>query len=403
MKLFPLIYKRTATGAIQQWQAEVDEDKGRYRTIYGQVDGAITTTEWTQCVTTNPGKKSERLPTEQAIFEVEAAYKKRLDKEYHSDINNIDTVLVRLPMLAKEYNEHKHKLNFDDSVYVQPKLDGIRTTACSKMLQSRNGKEFAGMPHIIEALEKIFQDYPDLVFDGELYNHELKEDFDTICSNVKKKNPSLEDIMAAREAIQYHVYDIFDGAYDIFSDGTANFAARRNLLVHLLEGLAPTIQVVETHRVLSEEAIDAYYEQFLEDGYEGQMVRRNASYVNKRTDNLLKRKEFIDEEFILVDIISGEGNWTGYAKSALLKLDDESIARRKEMAKQPGLNAQEIKDLLKETFSSGIKGSRDKLKEILENKDDFIGTPTTIKYFNRTPKLVPRFPVVKEFNREDNQ
>lgn len=369
---FPVIYKRTATGAVQQWRAEVD-GTGQFRTVYGQVGGAEVITEWTRCETTNGGKKNARGPIEQAVFEVQSMYKKKLEKEYHKSVEDIDQVLVRLPMLAKDYKEHKKKINFKTGVWIQPKLDGIRATVCSKMIQSRNGKELFGMPHILEALAPVFDKYPDIVFDGELYNHEYKSDFDSICSAVKKKNCSLEDIMKAREVIQYHVYDIFNG------DG--GYHERSTLLAKINEEFfvqGETIQLVATYLIQNENNVEHFYEQFLEDGFEGAMIRLESDYVNKRTDKLLKRKEFIDEEFVVIDILEGLGNWSGYAKSALLELGDGR------------------------TFSAGIKGTQQQMKDLLVNRQQYIGKPATVKYFAKTPSGIPRFPVIKEFNRTDN-
>ena len=54
----PTLYSRTNTGAIQTWTVEVQGDS--YRTIHGQLDGKLQTTEWTVCNTTNEGRANER-------------------------------------------------------------------------------------------------------------------------------------------------------------------------------------------------------------------------------------------------------------------------------------------------------------------------------------------------------
>ncbi len=63
MKL-PMLFARTNTGAIQTWTIEVDGNK--YRTHYGQIDGAIQTTEWTVCEGKNTGKKNATSAEDQA-------------------------------------------------------------------------------------------------------------------------------------------------------------------------------------------------------------------------------------------------------------------------------------------------------------------------------------------------
>ena len=107
----------------------------------------------------------------------------------------------------------------------------------------------------------------------------------------------------------------------------------------------------------------------MDDGFEGQMVRvTDSPYQNKRSKNLLKRKEFIDEEFEVIDIEEGSGNRTGTVKHLVCKNKNGK------------------------TFNSNVKGNFEYLEEILKNKKDYIGKLATIKFFQYTPDAVPRFP-----------
>jgi len=97
----------------------------------------------------------------------------------------------------------------------------------------------------------------------------------------------------------------------------------------------------------------------------------DAPYENKRSKYLLKRKEFKDEEFVILDIVEGFGNKSGMAGNMLFK------------------NYKGIE------FHSNITGNRDYLRELLKNKKKYIGKKATVKYFNLTPvDEVPRFPYV---------
>ncbi len=62
------IYKKTKTGATQEWTIEVDGNK--YRTHSGQVGGAITTNEWTVVYGKNIGKANGTTDSEQAFKEM---------------------------------------------------------------------------------------------------------------------------------------------------------------------------------------------------------------------------------------------------------------------------------------------------------------------------------------------
>ena len=100
------------------------------------------------------------------------------------------------------------------------------------------------------------------------------------------------------------------------------------------------------------------------------MIRQDTAYENKRSKNLLKRKEFITEEYQVVEVHEGQGNWAGYAKRLTLKMADGT------------------------TFSSGIRGSQAKLKELLENPNiDW----ATCRYFELSNDGVPRFPVTIDY------
>lgn len=200
MKLKPL-YKRTTTGDIQEWQMEID--KGHYRTISGRQDGKKVISEWTRCEGKSIGKSNETSTSEQALKEVEAKYKKQKESGYSETLEEVDETGFFRPMLAHEY---KGGLEFP--VYCQAKYDGIRCIASKEGLHSRNGKPFVTCGHILEALQSVFKDYPDLKLDGELYTDKYKNDFNTICSLIKRTKPTAEDLKAAKKNVQYWIYDI---------------------------------------------------------------------------------------------------------------------------------------------------------------------------------------------------
>ena len=82
------------------------------------------------------------------------------------------------PMLAHKYNPDKAYY----PAYIQPKLDGVRCVFTKDGAYSRTGKEFKNVDHIKKDLKVVFNRYPNLILDGELYNHGLKDDFEKIIS-----------------------------------------------------------------------------------------------------------------------------------------------------------------------------------------------------------------------------
>jgi DNA ligase-1 len=357
----PTLYSRTNTGAIQTWTVEVDGDS--YRTIHGQLNGKLQATAWTVCIITNEGRANERTPLQQAIFEAEAMWTKKSETGYFQDMSDIDIKFYVEPMLAKKWEDRKDKIKFP--VYTQPKLDGLRAVITRNGAKSRNGKDWVTIPHILNALKPIFDKYPDLILDGELYNHELKHDFNKITSLVKKTKPNDTDLEESAKVVQFHWYDTASAKF--------NFRQRKNWIKTLKQdfNLPDCIQVVSTHRVDDLETLDNVYAAYLSKGYEGQMVRLDTPYEFKRSSNLLKRKEFQDEEYKILDIVEGVGNRAGLAGAMVFKNE------------------------LDHDFNSNIKGDREYLKELLDNKDQYIGQLATVRYFNKTPdKLIPRFPFV---------
>ena len=144
MKLKPL-FARATTGAVQQWQIEVEGPK--FRTHAGQMGGAITTTQWTVCEPKNTGRKNGTTAEEQALVEAKAKQKKKMDAGYKENVNDIDTVGFLEPMLAKDYHDYTDRITFP--IFSQPKLDGIRIIARKEGLFSRKGKAFYPWPHIL--------------------------------------------------------------------------------------------------------------------------------------------------------------------------------------------------------------------------------------------------------------
>lgn len=359
---FPTLFKRTSTGKIQVWYMQIDED--RYRSVSGQQDGKKTTSEWTVAKPKNIGKANATTGREQAIAEVEAEYEKKKARDYHPTATTVDTAMRFKPMLATKWADRKDKLSDSVRLAMQPKLDGVRCIANAQAqgLWTREGKPIYGAPHIQRALATLFKAKPDLILDGELYNHDLKNDFNKIVSAVKKQNPTAKDLALSEQSIQYWVYDMpsFKG----------HFHARSKELHYILPH-HPSLVFVETSMFIDKDGVDEIAAKFIDEGFEGAMVRLDQPYENKRSANLIKWKEFQDEEFIIADIQEGDGNRAGMAARVVLNLKDGR------------------------TFSAGLIGNVDYCTELLKEKSKHIGKKGTVIFQNLTPDGIPRFPKFK--------
>ena len=278
------------------------------------------------------------------------------------------------PMLAHKVNDKK--IDFTEPVFIQPKLDGVRClirrefddTVNADVIRaySRTGKEFKNLKHILESLRDFFSVNPDVVLDGELYNHALRDDFEQIISLVRKQKPTDEDRRNAQHLIQYHVYDCivpFIG-----------YEARLNWLKSNKDLWSNVVIPVETYLVNKyEEAANMHYDGFLKQGYEGSILRLNGAYEQKRSYNLQKFKDFSDDEATIVGYEAGKGKRTG-TLGKFFMMDDNGI----EFGCPPG------------------KGFNYKdLANILDNVHDYIGKRATFTYFERTKAGNYRHPQFK--------
>ena len=359
------LYKRDSKGGIRVWRGETGTDgtNWAWRTVSGLEDGKKVESGWKLVEQKNVGKVNETSLEAQAMLEMMAEYQKKSDRGYFADKNAIDSFEKTKPMLASDYAKLKKPLEFP--VYCQPKLDGIRCIARRDGLWSRSGKEIIAVPHIMEALKLVFEKDPDLILDGELYNHDLKDDFNKITSVVRKTKPKPEDIEEAKSLVQYHIYDAITTTDEGFSQrwfGLAQIVPFDDeILFH-----------VPTEKEFNQEDLDLTYAQYVGHGYEGQMIRYDEKYEqNKRSKFLLKRKEFITAEYTVVGVSEGKGNWSGMVKRFHL-VDGHGYP-----------------------FDAGVRGTQDQMRELFESgkQPDW----ATLRYFELTPDGVPRFPVVIDY------
>jgi DNA ligase-1 len=353
--ILPKLYERSSTGKTTEWAIEVEGNK--FRTISGFIDGKRVTSAWTLCEGKNLGKANATTPEEQALAEATATHRKRKEHGAFENINDIDNETFFEPMLANKLSKRINKLKFP--VYSNMKLDGVRCIIKGDGMWTREGKQLISAPHIFEDLKAFFEKDPNLILDGELYCDKLANDFNKIISLVRKKKPTAEELAESKEVIQYHVYDL--------PSSKENYYKRYIELTKL--GLPKSSVIVHAIEVNSLEEIKALYEKYVEQGYEGQMIRLDLPYENKRSNSLLKDKEYDDTEFVILGVEEGKGNMSGKVGKVYFKAANGK------------------------PFDSPINGDWEYLAKLLkENK--LIGKKATVRHFKLTPGGIPRFPKV---------
>lgn len=365
------LHKRGVKGEVRCWRMELgmwEGDISGHRVVSGIMDGAETPSGWTITEGKNLGKKNATTSTSQAISEIANQYQIKRDRGYFDEVTKIDEVAFTKPMLAQDWDKRKAKVDISAGVYPQPKLDGMRCIARADGLWTRTGKRIVSCPHVEEDLKLYFEFCPDVELDGELYNHDYRDRFNDLMSILRKEKPSDADIESARSVVQFHIYDIAS-SFDTFS-------TRANTLRMLFEydfSECPSLRMVETEFVRDADTLDRLYGEWIEGGYEGQMIRLDARYENKRSNTLMKRKDFITEEFPVLRVEEGNGNWAGAIKRFVISMPE---AVDGECEATP-------------------RGTYDMLRGLLltGNRPDW----ATVRHFGRTPDGKLRFPIVTDF------
>lgn len=350
-----ILQKDNKRGTLQFWQGHVLQDGLKYYT---------QTTSWQNTQTgekskvkysdltliekKNVGRANETSLKEQALFEIDSTYKGQKDKGYYLESEGPSHVI--LPMLAEHYLEHAEKIEFP--VYLQGKADGHRALYDGKNFWTRKGKIY--VPECVAHLQFDTQGY---MFDGEIYLPQPYV-FEDSTSAIKKFDP---------EVTPQLIFRVFD-----MVDEQLPFSYRLEFVIKIIGKVNETnsnIKTMWTKKVNSHEEILKEHEEFVRRGWEGTIVRlNNAGYeINTRTTQLLKYKDFLDEEFEVVDVEAGKGK---HAKIGTL------VCKTKEG----------------KLFKATPVGEQEHREGILNNKQEVIGTIWTVRFQEYTKKGIPKFP-----------
>jgi ATP-dependent DNA ligase len=273
------------------------------------------------------------------------------------------------PMLAHTYfdasgnpdkNKEKHiKLPF----FMQPKIDGVRMIVGkhidgTTVVMSRTGKPVYNMHHITD--EIIPQLSPGEFVDGENFTFDMTfEEITGICRTSKEKHA--KNKMCS--SIKFYVYDYFN-----LKEMDMPFSTRSGVLKKLTKSakntcFVPTITIDDRGNIRS--ALDKY----IQEGYEGGMIRNTASVykLDARSNDLLKVKYFVTDEYKIVGFLQATGRDEG---TVIWKCESENGVFK--------------------VRPRGTIGSR---REYFENGNDYLGKMLTVQYQNLTDNGIPRFPV----------
>lgn len=362
LRTFPTLYKPNKAGKFQTWNIHVFQQSDTLSLIvreYGLEGGSMNKSVKEISKGKNIGKSNETSVFEQACAEASSVFRKQ--SETYSTTKNapVTTTTTPKPMLAHTFDKQSHKIRYP--AFAQPKLDGVRMIAyvdkgTNKVTcLSRTGKEYTSdsLQYVTEALLKLKNvNAQNFWFDGELYSENLTfEEIVGICRNTLRPNAEVY------KKLEYHVYDFILETPETFTDRLA------------LLNQIPTkgvVQRVLTTTVESIEDVRTKHDAFVELGYEGIMVRNKLGlYVQNRSYDLQKFKNFQDQEFRITDVKEAVGNDKG---TAILQCQTND-----------------------HLFWVRPRGSREYRTSLLESQ--VVGKWLTVRFQNWTEKGIPRFPV----------
>lgn len=294
---FPTLYSRTKGKAVQQWDiSAIREDNRAFIEVrHGQLDGQFQLSR-KEIFGKSIGRSNETTPFYQAILEAESKWKKQKTLKYSESIPDEDQVIL-LPMLAHKYLDHKKKVGFP--CYVQPKFNGARVlphkiSPVDVEYITRGNKKWTTLGHITPYITRMVEQ--GIILDGEIYNHDMH--FQEIISAIKKLNQNTR-------RLKLFVYDI--------AIPNKTFAERLQILQSFPWPKDGPIELAPTFKAYNGIEIKEYYDHFVSQGYEGLIIRNAHGFYefNHRSHNLLKYKDFQEEEFVIVGGKAGRGTHEG--------------------------------------------------------------------------------------------
>jgi len=204
--------------------------------------------------------------------------------------------------LAHDASKVKGVDPLDGSWFASRKLDGIRCLTIiregSVRFYSRSGKEFETLGKLRDDILSLGID--NIVLDGEicLMGSDQSDDFQGILKQIQKKDHTISNP-------KYWVFDIL--SLEEFESAKGSDP----LSVRIVRPVSQKIQQSDIMTLLPQIKISE--ESILLDlkdeskrmGWEGLILRRDVGYEGSRSKNMLKVKEFWDDEFKVEDIIIG--------------------------------------------------------------------------------------------------
>jgi len=347
------LYKLDSVGKLRLW--EVIRVKNTIHVRHGQVDGAMQESEDTIRI-----GKGGRTVDEQIEMMISSMIKRRIERGYFYNKSDVvkkpkNSLGFHNPMLASKVNYDKIEY---ENCYVQRKYDGHRCLITmhngAAIAYSRGGKKITSIAHILDEIVAADRLQEGETLDGELYIHGMAlQDIGSLVRTQKNQSPELI----------YHCYDFIS---------SESFIKRLGKIRKIFTRMKYS-RSISTVYASDESTIVSWFKTFRNEGYEGAIVRwgENGYEDGKRTKYLMKVKEVIRAEFKVINVLSSV----------------DGLARL--ICKCKGGE-----------FAVYAHGTHVRKREVLINKEKYIGKYISVEFASYTNSKKPSQPIAIEWREK---
>lgn len=296
---------------------------------------------------------------------------------------------VSLGVSLSDFDPDRTKLDFSKEMFfASRKLDGVRTVAIIDgngdiTIKSRSGKEYLTLDVIKEQLKTL--NLRNVVIDGEccIVEENGNENFQAMMKEIRRKNHTVQNP-------KYKAFDIID-LNDFYSQSSnVVFSDRQTLLHNTLDGKLPNVDVIEQRLITSWNDVDEFQKEALDNNWEGLVLRKNTFYKGKRSNDLIKVKQFSECELVITGIETGPFRIINY------KPDGTPYEATEEVVTNLLSNYQGF------PLSIGSGLSIESRRLFKQRPDLIVGKTVTVKYFEETTSQTGnksiRFPILKSIH-----
>jgi DNA ligase-1 len=286
--------------------------------------------------------------------------------------------------LAEKFEEKL--VNFaKDKWYASRKLDGVRCLivaddAGKVTCFSRQGKIFETLGVVEEEVKKI--GLKNFVLDCEvcLLNND-SDDFQGIMKMIRKKDFTIPNPVCK-------LFDFLTIEEFTSKKSKRTLSDRLAELPNLISAKHPVLHILPQILIENKKQYDDFMLEAVEKGWEGLILRKDATYQGKRSKDLLKCKNFSDAEYEVLSVEMGPFRYV---------LDGKE--KEEEM-----LSCVTIKHKGYEV-RVGSGWTIEERKHYFKNPNDIIGKTISVQYFaeshNQNGEISLRFPTVKVVHGEE--